>query len=151
MAGQIVKAAGTEPEMLKQLLSFLLRYGFGGPRVGHHGVLVLPGAGGADDQRVGKQFQSGMRDAQLTAFSTSSSNAPSYHAMRSRPIGREHAPRVCPAIGATVNMDGTSCTGHCGRGLGPFHMVVAFSQQAVIVLTATLASIGRQPCPAGLV
>ena len=27
MAGQIVKAAGTEPEMLKQLLSFLLRYG----------------------------------------------------------------------------------------------------------------------------
>jgi Na+/H+-dicarboxylate symporter len=159
MAGQIVKAAGTEPEMLKQLLSFLLRYGL---------VVVLglafmvfvfyPSLVALTIKRLSwKQFQTGMRDAQLTAFSTSSSVATlpvTMQCVNDRlGVSTRTSSFVLP-IGATVNMDGTSMYQAIAVvALAQFHMVdLAFSQQAVIVLTATLASIGAAAVPsAGLV
>ena len=53
-------------------------------------------------------------------------------------------------IGATVNMDGTSLYQAVACiFLAQFHLVdLTFAQQVTIVLTATLASIGRPPCPA---
>lgn len=159
MAGQIVKAAGTEPEMLKQLLSFLLRYGL---------VVVLglafmvfvfyPSLVALTIKKLSwKQFQTGMRDAQLTAFSTSSSVATlpvTMQCVNDRlGVSTRTSSFVLP-IGATVNMDGTSMYQAIAVvALAQFHMVdLAFSQQAVIVLTATLASIGAAAVPsAGLV
>jgi Na+/H+-dicarboxylate symporter len=104
-----------------------------------------------------KQFQSGMRDAQLTAFSTSSSVATlpvTMQCVHDRlGVSTRTSSFVLP-IGATVNMDGTSMYQAIAVvALAQFHMVdLAFSQQAVIVLTATLASIGAAAVPsAGLV
>lgn len=159
MAGQIVKAAGTEPEMLKQLLSFLLRYGL----VVVLGLAIMvfvfyPALVTLTIKKLGwKQFQSGMRDAQLTAFSTSSSVATlpvTMQCVHDRlGVSTRTSSFVLP-IGATVNMDGTSMYQAIAVvALAQFHMVdLAFSQQAVIVLTATLASIGAAAVPsAGLV
>ena len=159
MAGQIVKAAGTEPEMLKQLLSFLLRYGL----VVVLGLAIMvflfyPALVALTIKKLSwKQFQSGMRDAQLTAFSTSSSVATlpvTMQCVHDRlGVSTRTSSFVLP-IGATVNMDGTSMYQAIAVvGLAQFHMVdLAFSQQAVIVLTATLASIGAAAVPsAGLV
>ena len=154
MAGQIVKAAGTEPEMLKQLLSFLLRYGL---------VVVLglafmvfvfyPSLVALTIKKLSwKQFQTGMRDAQLTAFSTSSSVATlpvTMQCVNDRlGVSTRTSSFVLP-IGATVNMDGTSMYQAIAVvALAQFHMVdLVFSQQAVIVLTATLASIGAAAVP----
>lgn len=159
MAGQIVKAAGTEPEMLKQLLSFLLRYGL----VVVLGLAIMvfvfyPALVALTIKKLSwKQFQSGMRDAQLTAFSTSSSVATLPVTMQcvhdQLGVSTRTSSFVLP-IGATVNMDGTSMYQAIAVvALAQFHMVdLAFSQQAVIVLTATLASIGAAAVPsAGLV
>lgn len=159
MAGQIVKAAGTEPEMLQQLLSFLLRYGL----VVVLGLAIMvfvfyPSLVALTVKRLSwKQFQSGMRDAQLTAFSTSSSVATlpvTMQCVHDRlGVSTRTSSFVLP-IGATVNMDGTSMYQAIAVvALAQFHMVdLAFSQQAVIVLTATLASIGAAAVPsAGLV
>ena len=159
MAGQIVKAAGTEPEMLKQLLSFLLRYGL----VVVLGLAIMvflfyPALVALTIKKLTwKQFQSGMRDAQLTAFSTSSSVATlpvTMQCVHDRlGVSTRTSSFVLP-IGATVNMDGTSMYQAIAVvALAQFHMVdLAFSQQAVIVLTATLASIGAAAVPsAGLV
>ena len=113
MAGQIVKAAGTEPEMLKQLLSFLLRYGL----VVVLGLAIMvflfyPALVALTIKKLSwKQFQSGMRDAQLTAFSTSSSVATlpvTMQCVHDRlGVSTRTSSFVLP-IGATVNMDGTS-------------------------------------------
>jgi Na+/H+-dicarboxylate symporter len=159
MAGQIVKAAGTEPEMLKQLLSFLLRYGL----VVVLGLAIMvflfyPALVAMMIKKLSwKQFQSGMRDAQLTAFSTSSSVATLPVTMRCvhdrLGVSTRTSSFVLP-IGATVNMDGTSMYQAIAVvALAQFHMVdLALSDQAVIVLTATLASIGAAAVPsAGLV
>ena len=57
-------------------------------------------------------------------------------------------------IGATVNMDGTSLYQAIAVvALAQFHMIdLTMAQQAIIVLTATLASIGAAAIPsAGLV
>jgi len=104
-----------------------------------------------------KRFSSGMRDAQLTAFSTSSSVATLPVTMQSvhekLGVSSRTSSFVLP-IGATVNMDGTSMYQAIAVvALAQFHMVdLAWSQQAVIVLTATLASIGAAAVPsAGLV
>lgn len=159
MAGQIVKAAGTDPDMFQQLLSFLLRYslvvvlGLGlmvfvvYPLLVH---LVVKGM-------TWKQFQAGMRDAQITAFSTSSSVATLPVTMKcvnkNLGVSTRTSSFVLP-IGATVNMDGTSMYQAIAVvALAQFHMVdLEWGQQAIIVLTATLASIGAAAIPsAGLV
>lgn len=159
MAGQIVKAAGTDPEMFKQLLGFLLRYSL---------VVVLglafmvfifyPALVSVLVKKISwKRFMSGMRDAQITAFSTSSSVATLPVTMdcvhKNLGVSTRTTSFVLP-IGATVNMDGTSLYQAVAVvALAQFHMVdLSLSQQAVIVLTATLASIGAAAVPsAGLV
>jgi Na+/H+-dicarboxylate symporter len=104
-----------------------------------------------------KRFMSGMRDAQITAFSTSSSVATLPVTMdcvhKNLGVSTRTTSFVLP-IGATVNMDGTSLYQAVAVvALAQFHMVdLSLSQQAVIVLTATLASIGAAAVPsAGLV
>ena len=159
MAGQIVKAAGTDPENFSQLISFLIRYGL---------VVVLGLAIMAFviypllislfvKNMTWKKFLSGMRDAQITAFSTSSSVATLPVTMKcveeNLGVSERTTSFVLP-IGATVNMDGTSLYQAIAVvALAQFHMVdLSFSQQAIIVLTATLASIGAAAIPsAGLV
>ena len=95
--------------------------------------------------------------AQLLAFSTSSSVATLPVTMDcvqdNLKVPRETASFVLP-IGATVNMDGTSLYQAVAViFLAQFHMVdLSISQQLVIVLTATLASIGAAAVPsAGLI
>ena len=77
MAGQIVKAAGTDPENFNQLLSFLLRYGIvvvSGLAI--MAVIVYPLVISLFVKNMTySKFLKGMRDAQITAFSTSSSVA----------------------------------------------------------------------------
>jgi Na+/H+-dicarboxylate symporter len=159
MAGQVVKAAGTEPEMLQQLLSFLLRYSL----VVVLGLAIMvfifyPMLVSLTVKKLSwKRFSAGMRDAQLTAFSTSSSVATLPVTMKSvnekLGVNSRTSSFVLP-IGATVNMDGTSMYQAIAVvALAQFHMVeLEWSQQAVIVLTATLASIGAAAVPsAGLV
>ena len=159
MAGQVVKAAGTEPEMMKQLLSFLLRYGM----VVVIGLAVMvfvvyPAMVSLAVPSLGwKRFQRGMREAQLTAFSTSSSVATLPVTMKCvherLGVSTRTTSFVLP-IGATVNMDGTSMYQAIAVvALAQFHQIdLAWTQQAVIVLTATLASIGAAAIPsAGLV
>ncbi len=159
MAGQIVKAAGTDPEHFQQLLTFLLRYSL---------VVVLGLAIMAFllypliislfvKNMTWKQFTSGMRDAQITAFSTSSSVATVPVTMncveKNLKVSERTASFVLP-IGATVNMDGTSLYQAIAVvALAQFHMIdLTMAQQAIIVLTATLASIGAAAIPsAGLV
>ena len=102
-------------------------------------------------------FIKGMSEAQLTAFSTSSSMATLPVTMDcvhdNLKVPKSITSFVLP-IGATVNMDGTSLYQAVAVvALAQFHMIdLDFTQQMVIVLTATLASIGAAAVPsAGLV
>lgn len=159
MAGQIVNAAGSDPEMFRQLLEYLLQYSL---------VVVLglafmvflfyPSLVAMLVQKLGyRKFMRGMRDAQITAFSTSSSVATlpvTMDCVRNRIGVSERTTSFVLPIGATVNMDGTSLYQAVAVvSLAQFHMVdLSLAQQAVIVLTATLASIGAAAVPsAGLV
>ena len=159
MAGQIVNAAGSDPDMFRQLLEYLLQYSL---------VVVLglafmvflfyPSLVAVFVRKLGyKRFLSGMRDAQITAFSTSSSVATlpvTMDCVRNRIGVSERTTSFVLPIGATVNMDGTSLYQAVAVvSLAQFHMVdLSLAQQAVIVLTATLASIGAAAVPsAGLV
>jgi len=159
MAGQIVNAAGSDPEMFRQLLEYLLQYSL---------VVVIglafmvfvfyPSLVALFVRKLGyKRFMSGMRDAQITAFSTSSSVATlpvTMDCVRNQIGVSERTTSFVLPIGATVNMDGTSLYQAVAVvSLAQFHMVdLSLAQQAVIVLTATLASIGAAAVPsAGLV
>lgn len=159
MAGQIVKAAGTDPEHFQQLLTFLLRYSL----VVVLGLaimafLVYPMIIALFVKKMSwRQFIAGMRDAQITAFSTSSSVATLPVTMKcveeNLGVSERSASFVLP-IGATVNMDGTSLYQAIAVvALAQFHMIdLTIIQQSIIVLTATLASIGAAAVPsAGLV
>jgi Na+/H+-dicarboxylate symporter len=104
-----------------------------------------------------RHFIAGMRDAQITAFSTSSSVATLPVTMKcveeNLGVSERSASFVLP-IGATVNMDGTSLYQAIAVvALAQFHMIdLTIIQQSIIVLTATLASIGAAAVPsAGLV
>ncbi|MEM6320201.1 MAG: dicarboxylate/amino acid:cation symporter [Bacteroidota bacterium] len=103
------------------------------------------------------EFFKGISPAQLLAFSTSSSAATLPITMERVQehlgVDEEVASFVLP-IGATVNMDGTSCyqavaAVFIAQALG---IDLTLSQQLGIVLTASLASIGAAAVPsAGLV
>lgn len=159
MAGQIVNAAGSDPEMFRQLLEYLLQYSI----VVVIGLafmvfLFYPSLVALMVRKLGyRRFMSGMRDAQITAFSTSSSVATlpvTMDCVRNRIGVSERTTSFVLPIGATVNMDGTSLYQAVAVvSLAQFHMVdLSLAQQAVIVLTATLASIGAAAVPsAGLV
>lgn len=158
MAGQIVKAAGSDPEKFTELMKFYLWYGFvvifGLVTMAFvvYPLIVKTMAG----MGFGK-FLGGVRDAQITAFSTSSSVAtlPVTMDCLENKIGasKSTASFVLP-IGATVNMDGTSLYQAVAVvAMAQFHMIdLSIAQQAIIVGTATLASIGAAAIPsAGLV
>lgn len=92
--------------------------------------------------------------AQLVAFTTSSSAATLPVTMRqvinelkvSRPIANFVLP-----VGVTINMDGTSCYQAIAAVFiaQVFGIDLTISQQIIIVLTATLASIGTPGIPSG--
>ena len=103
------------------------------------------------------KFIKGIGQAQITAFSTSSSMATLPVTMdcvhENLNVPKSISSFVLP-IGATVNMDGTSLYQAVAVvAMAQFHMVdLDIAQQVVIVLTATLASIGAAAVPsAGLV
>ncbi len=104
-----------------------------------------------------KDFFKGMFPAQLLAFSTSSSAATLPVTMerveKNLGVSEEVASFVLP-MGATINMDGTSIH----QAISAVFIAVAFghdltlTDQLVIVLTATLSSIGAAAVPgAGLI
>ena len=102
-------------------------------------------------------FFRGMSSAQALAFSTSSSAATLPVTMEcvehNLGVDNKVASFVLP-IGATVNMDGTSLYQAVAViFLAQIHMIdLTFAQQLVVVISATLASIGSAAVPsAGLV
>ncbi len=104
-----------------------------------------------------REFFNAIGSAQMLAFSTSSSAATLPVTMEcvqdNLRVSEKVTSFVLP-IGATVNMDGTSLYQAVAViFLAQFHMVdLTVAQQLVIVLTATLASIGSAAVPsAGLV
>lgn len=158
MAGQIVGAAGSDPEKFNQLLGFLLQYSLA-VVIGLllMAYLIYPLLAMAIAKMGYGKFIGGIRDAQITAFSTSSSVATLPVTMdclhKNLKVSKTTTSFVLP-IGATVNMDGTSLYQAVAVvALAQFHGVdLSIAQQAVIVITATLASIGAAAVPsAGLV
>lgn len=104
-----------------------------------------------------KQFFQAMAPAQMLAFSTSSSVATLPVTMErvhnELKVPEDVSSFVLP-IGATINMDGTSLYQAIAViFLAQFHLVdLSLGQQLIIVLTATLASIGSAAVPsAGLI
>jgi Na+/H+-dicarboxylate symporter len=102
-------------------------------------------------------FLKGMREAQLLAFSTSSSAATLPVTLKcveeNLGVSKRISTFVLP-IGATVNMDGTSMyQAITAIFLAQFYMVdLDFSQQMTILVTAVLASIGTAAVPsAGII
>ena len=103
-----------------------------------------------------RRFFRVMSPAQLLAFSTSSSNATlPVNLECAEKLGvREEVRTFVLPLGATVNMDGTSlyqavATGFIAQAFGTD---LTWAQQLIIVLTATLASIGSAGVPgAGMV
>jgi Na+/H+-dicarboxylate symporter len=158
MAGQIVKAAGTDQDKFVELLGFLLKYSL--TVVLGLAIMILivyPFIVRLFTKIKYKFFMKGIRDAQITAFSTSSSIATLPVTMdciqNNLKVPKSIANFVLP-IGATVNMDGTSLYQAVAVvALAQFHMIdLSIAQQATIVLTATIASIGAAAIPsAGLV
>jgi proton glutamate symport protein len=106
--------------------------------------------------QYGKFFR-GIRPAQLLAFSTSSSNATlpitKRRCEQELGVSEEVSSFVLP-LGATINMDGTSlyqgvAAVFIAQALG---IDLTFADQLMILLTATLASIGSAGVPgAGMV
>ncbi|MEM9022913.1 MAG: dicarboxylate/amino acid:cation symporter, partial [Bacteroidota bacterium] len=158
MAGQIVKAAGNDPLKFVELLEFLLRYsGTVVLGLALMVVVVYPSVVWSLTNISWKRFLTSIRDAQITAFSTSSSVATLPVTMdnieHKLGVSKTTTSFVLP-IGATVNMDGTSLYQAVAVvAMAQFHMIdLSFGQQMVIVLTATVASIGAAAIPsAGLV
>ncbi|MFT6815468.1 MAG: Na+/H+-dicarboxylate symporter [Sphingobacteriales bacterium] len=104
-----------------------------------------------------KNFFAAIAPAQMLAFSTSSSAATLPVTMEcvneNLGVSKKVTSFVLP-IGATVNMDGTSLYQAVAViFLAQFHLVdLSIGQQLIIILTATLASIGSAAVPsAGLV
>ena len=159
MAGTLVNIAGEDITKLSDLLNFLVQYS-GAVVIGLFimVVIVYPLLVRLFGKGMGfKRFLKGINKAQLTAFSTSSSVATLPVTMEcvhdNLEVPESTTSFVLP-IGATVNMDGTSLYQAVAVvALAQLHMVdLAISQQIIIVVTATLASIGAAAVPsAGLV
>jgi Na+/H+-dicarboxylate symporter len=157
MAGQIVKAAGTDPEKFNDLLVFLSKYSltviFGLLLM----IIIYPIVVRIFTKIKPLFFIKSIKDAQITALTTSSSVATLPVTLdciqNNLKVSKSVSNFVLP-IGATVNMDGTSLYQAVAVvALAQFHMVdLSIAQQLVIVITATLASIGAAAIPsAGLV
>ncbi len=98
------------------------------------------------------QFFKGIRSAQLVAFGTSSSNATLPVTMKcvedNLGVSNKIASFVLP-LGATINMDGTALyQGVAAVFIAQVYGIsLSFPEQLLIVLTATLASIGAAGVP----
>jgi len=158
MAGQIVKAAGSDPVKFAELMKFYLWYG-GTVIVGlaTMAFVVYPILAKVFAKLGFSKFLGGIKDAQITAFSTSSSVATLPVTMdcleNNLKVSKSTTSFVLP-IGATVNMDGTSLyQGIAVVAMAQFHMIdLSIPQQLIIVGTATIASIGAAAIPsAGLI
>ncbi|WP_111671542.1 dicarboxylate/amino acid:cation symporter [Algoriphagus litoralis] len=158
MASLIVEIAGDNPDSALQLLMALLKYSLvvlGGLFV--MVFLVYPLILIAFTRVKYLDFFKAIRPAQLLAFSTSSSSATLPVTMKQVEeelgVSEEVSSFVLP-LGATINMDGTSlyqgvAAVFIAQALG---MDLTWTQQLMIVLTATLASIGSAGVPgAGLI
>ncbi|MHA7129515.1 dicarboxylate/amino acid:cation symporter [Algoriphagus namhaensis] len=158
MASLIVEIAGDNPDSAFSLLLALLKYSL----VVVGGLLfmvlaVYPALLKAFTKINYIDFFKAIRPAQLLAFSTSSSSATLPVTMKQVEeelgVSEEVSSFVLP-LGATVNMDGTSlyqgvAAVFIAQALG---MDLTIAQQLMIVLTATLASIGSAGVPgAGLI
>ncbi len=158
MASLIVEIAGENPDSAVQLLMALLKYSL--VVVGGLLIMILiiyPAILMAFTKVKYTDFFKAIRPAQLLAFSTSSSSATLPVTMKQVEeelgVSEEVSSFVLP-LGATVNMDGTSlyqgvAAVFIAQALG---MELSITQQLMIVLTATLASIGSAGVPgAGLI
>ena len=159
MAGQIIKVAGADEQAFLDLLQFLVKYSIT-VIIGLAFMIFIfyPGLIQILVKKIGAfKFMKGMRIAQVTAFSTSSSLATLPVTMDcvhdNLGVSERTTSFVLP-VGATINMDGTSLYQAVAVvAMAQFHMVdLTLAQQATIVITATLASIGAAAIPsAGLV
>lgn len=158
MASLIVEIAGDNPDSAIELLLALLKYSLvvlGG--LFTMILLIYPLILMGFTKVKYKDFFKAIRPAQLLAFSTSSSSATLPVTMKQVEeelgVSEEVSSFVLP-LGATVNMDGTSlyqgvAAVFIAQALG---MELSLTQQLMIVLTATLASIGSAGVPgAGLI
>ncbi|QDH78841.1 dicarboxylate/amino acid:cation symporter [Echinicola soli] len=158
MASLIVEIAGDNPESAIELLFALLKYSLlvvAGLLL--MVVLVYPTILKLFTKVKYKDFFSALRPAQLLAFSTSSSSATLPVTMKQVEeeigVSEEVSSFVLP-LGATINMDGTClyqgvAAVFIAQALG---LDLSLTQQLMIVLTATLASIGTAGVPgAGLI
>lgn len=158
MASLIVEIAGDNPDSAVELLLALLKYSL----VVTGGLLLMvmvvyPMILISFTKVKYLDFFKAIRPAQLLAFSTSSSSATLPVTMKQVEeeigVSEEVSSFVLP-LGATVNMDGTSlyqgvAAVFIAQALG---MDLTLTQQLMIVLTATLASIGSAGVPgAGLI
>jgi proton glutamate symport protein len=158
MASLIVEIAGDNPDSAFQLLMALLKYSLvvlGGLFI--MTFVIYPMILMAFTKVKYFEFFKAIRPAQLLAFSTSSSSATLPVTMKQVEeeigVSEEISSFVLP-LGATINMDGTSlyqgvAAVFIAQALG---MDLTLAQQLMIVLTATLASIGSAGVPgAGLI
>jgi Na+/H+-dicarboxylate symporter len=159
MAGVIARMAGDDPDKVVSIFKALIGYSI----TVILGLLIIvlifyPAILSMFLRRpVFKKFLRAISPAQLLAFSTSSSVATlpaTIKCVEDRiGVSKSTASFVLP-IGATINMDGTSLYQAVAVVfLAQFHMVdLTFTQQLLIVLTATMASIGAAAVPsAGLI
>jgi len=159
MAGQIVKVAAGDMTAFYSMLDFLLQYSIVVVIVLPLMIFIFyPTLVQLTVKKIsGLKFLKGMRIAQITAFSTSSSVATLPVTMEcvhdNLGVSEATTSFVLP-IGATINMDGTSLYQAVAVvAMAQFYMIdLTIAQQATIVVTATLASIGAAAIPsAGLV
>jgi Na+/H+-dicarboxylate symporter len=158
IATLIVEIAGDNPAKALEILSALLLYAFTVMLGLSLMILVVyPTVFKIFTKVKYKTFFKGIRDAQLLAFSTSSSSATLPVTMESVEnnlnVSEEVSSFVLP-LGATINMDGTSlyqsvAAVFIAHAMG---LELSLSSQLAIVLTAVLASIGSAGVPgAGMV
>lgn len=158
MASLIIELAGDNPDRAWELLTALGAYtGTVLLGLGAMIFLVYPALFKIFTKVKYKNFFKGIRPAQLLAFSTSSSSATLPVTMRQVEeelgVSEEVSSFVLP-LGATINMDGTSlyqsvAAVFIAQALG---LGLTIGDQLMIVMTATLASIGSAGVPgAGLV
>jgi len=158
MASLIVEIAGDNPDSALELLLALLKYSL--VVLGGLFFMVLvayPTLLKAFTKVKYFDFFKAIRPAQLLAFSTSSSSATLPVTMKQveEELGvTEQVSSFVLPLGSTVNMDGTSlyqgvAAVFIAQALG---MELSITQQLMIVLTATLASVGSAGVPgAGLI
>jgi Na+/H+-dicarboxylate symporter len=154
----IVEIAGDNPSKALEILSALLLYAV----TVLAGLLIMilviyPSIFKLFTKVKYRTFFKGIRDAQLLAFSTSSSSATLPVTMESVEnnlnVSEEVSSFVLP-LGATINMDGTSlyqsvAAVFIAHAMG---LELSLTSQIAIVLTAVLASIGSAGVPgAGMV